>query len=212
MRNSLIFLIFITLVSFSNAEQLNFYVNGNQKNDAVKFTSKATLETIEGKTSEIKGYVSVDPSEVTSGAEAKLAVTLESLKTGIDMRDKHMRENHLETEKYPEAVFILNKVTGANGDLADGQSKQLTLEGDFTIHGITRTITLDATVTFTTESENTNTELPGDILHIVTQFEVALADYEIKRPKFLFLKLSEKQTVEIDFFASTGSPEVVFTD
>ncbi|MCP4582748.1 MAG: YceI family protein [candidate division Zixibacteria bacterium] len=213
MRNVIIALALAISFSIASAETMNFNVNGKQDKEAVTFTSEATLETIEGKTSEIRGFVAVDPTDVTIGAQAKFAVALASLKTGIDMRDKHMRENHLETDKFPEAVFVLHKVTSQNGgDLTDGQSKHLTLDGDFTIHGVTQSITMEATVTFMAESKTTEPKIPGDILHIVAQFEVTLADYEIKRPKFLFLKLSETQVVDIDIFASTGLPEVTFIE
>jgi len=213
MRNVIITLLIALSFSALSAETVPFYVNGHQENDAVTFISEATLETIEGKTSEIRGFVTIDPTDATIDPQAEFAVDLTSLKTGIDMRDTHMRENHLKTEKFPEAVFVLRKVTaGEGGDLTDGQPKQMTLEGDFTIHGITRPITMDASVTFMAESETTRQKMPGDILHIVIQFEVALADYEIKRPKFLFMKLSETQVVDIDIYASTGSPEVIFTE
>lgn len=213
MKSLLTAIAVIMFGSVSWADTVNFYVNGHQDNDAVTFTSKAPLESIVGKTSEIRGYVEVDPANVSIGARAKFAVDLASLETGIGLRNKHMRENHLETDQFPEAVFVLSKVEAPDGgDLTDGQPEELLLEGEFSIHGITQTINITANVTYHTETDLTKKRMPGDLLHIKTRFEVLLEDYQIKRPEFLFLKLSEKQLVKIDIHASTGLPEVTFED
>src|SRR5438132_5755067 len=52
---------------------------------------------IEGKTAELT--VKDDGKAVT------FVVPLATLKTGIDLRDRHMREKYLETDKYPNAVL-----------------------------------------------------------------------------------------------------------
>ena len=39
------------------------------------------------------------------------SLQLVSLATGIDLRDKHMKEKYLETDKFPQAIFTFKKVT-----------------------------------------------------------------------------------------------------
>jgi polyisoprenoid-binding protein YceI len=183
-----------------------FYANDDKKKDIVMFTSQAPLETIVGKTAEITGMVEVDPANVST-AKAHFEVDLASLKTGIDMRDTHMREQYLEVAKYPKAVFELTKVVkSSQNTLDDMKPVDLTVEGNFTVHGVTKAITIPMKVTYFKESEGTKSRLPGDLIHVQAQWDLLLSDYSINRPQFVILKLDDKQAIDIDVFASTGTP------
>jgi polyisoprenoid-binding protein YceI len=188
-----------------------FYINDSTKRDVVTFTSKAPLETIVGKTAEVKGYITVNPADISGSAKAKFEVNLDSLKTGIGMRDQHMREQYLETAKFPKTTFELTKVvTASQNALEDKKEILLSAEGNYTVHGVTKVITVPLTITYFKESEETKPRLPGDLLHISGSFTVLLSDYGINRPQFVILKLEDKQKVDIDLFSSTGSPVVDF--
>lgn len=202
----------VAIAAFAQqGEMKTFYVNDEMKKDVVSFTSKAPLETIVGRTGDITGYVTVDLDNVGEGAKGRFEVDLASVKTGIALRDQHMREQYLETDKYPKAVFELTKVVSTdNSKLLDGKATQLMLEGNFSVHGVTKLIQIPATVTYMKESEATKSRLPGDLLHIEAAFTIMLSDYSIKRPQFVILKLDEAQKVTVDLFASTGSPPVDF--
>jgi polyisoprenoid-binding protein YceI len=186
-----------------------FYVNDEAKRDVVTFTSKAPLETIVGTTGDVVGHIEVDLQDVKAATKGRFEVDLASLKTGIGLRDSHMREQYLETDKYPKTIFQLKRVveTDQNSLTHDTPVKML-VEGNFTVHGVTRTITVPLTISYIKESEETKPKLPGDLLHIVGTFDVLLSDYNIKRPQFVILKLDDKQVVNVDLFASTGSPPV----
>lgn len=197
--------VFMPILAFGQAKE--FYVNGQDNRDLVTFTSRAPLETIEGKTSKVMGFLEVDPSDIST-ARAKIAVDLASLKTGIDMRDRHMRENHLETDKYPQAVFELTGIKiGGDSSIADGQPAEIKLLGNFTVHGVTKPVEIDATVQYYGDSDASPQKIPGEIIHIKAGFNLLLPDYDIKRPQFLVLKLDEKQEIAVDIWASTGLPK-----
>ena len=71
-------------------------------------------------------------------AKSNIALTIKT--TSIDSnwaeRDKHIRsKDFLEVDKYPEASFKSTKFTG--------DAKAGKLEGDLTLHGVTKSITLD---------------------------------------------------------------------
>jgi len=61
-------------------------------------------------------------------------------------------------------------------------------EGDFTLHGVTKRLRVNVDVTPSDEKT----------LAFKTAFKVPLADYNIARPKFLFLKLGEVQEVNVE--------------
>jgi len=74
------------------------------------------------------------------------------------------------------------------------------MAGQLTLHGVTRRIAV--TVELTYEDAG-----PGATLRARTEFPVVLDDYEISRPRFLFLKLGEEQKVRVDVLGRT--PEEV---
>ena len=165
-----------------------FMVKAGKPNQVV-FVSKAAMETFDGKTDRIEGRIVLDPANVEDTVVVHLEVDLASLDTGIGKRDTHMRENHLETKKYPKAIFAGATVLGPKGaKLAAGQAVTFECEGDFTLHGVTKR--LRVTVEVTLRDERT--------LAFKTSFKVPLADYEIDRPKFLFMKLGEVQDVNVE--------------
>lgn len=75
----------------------------------------------------------------TKPEEAKVEVTIktDSVDTNHAERDKHLRsDDFLDVEQFPEAKFVSTKYTPG----ADGTGK---LEGDLTLHGVTKPITID---------------------------------------------------------------------
>lgn len=61
------------------------------------------------KTSDVKGFATVKGDEVSA---SNITVNLKSLKTGVELRDKHTQK-HLQTDKFPEAVLL--SATGKGG-------------------------------------------------------------------------------------------------
>jgi polyisoprenoid-binding protein YceI len=158
----------------------------------VVFVSKAMMESIEGRTKQMEGRLVLDPANLGDTVSVHLEVDLASLDTGIGRRNKHMRENHLETAKYPRAVFDGISVHGpAGARLEPGKTATIDVEGTFTLHGVSRRLRIYAEATYEPKAG-------GGRIAFHATFPVALADYGISRPEFLFLKLSETQQVRVD--------------
>jgi polyisoprenoid-binding protein YceI len=170
----------------------DFVVKPGSPNQIV-FTSKAATETFQGKTDKMQGRIAFDPAQFGDSVTVHLEVDMASLDTGIGKRNQHMRDNHLETGKYPKAIFDGATLQNPNGDaLTVGKPLMFPVEGAFTLHGVTRR--LRATVEVVLKDEKT--------LEFKTSFPVPLADYKISRPKFLFLKLGEVQEVSVSGVAT----------
>ena len=61
------------------------------------------------KTNEVKGSI----VKQGDGFEAKdVVVSLKNLKTGLETRDKHMKEKYLEVNKFPDATLVSAKGSG----------------------------------------------------------------------------------------------------
>lgn len=172
-----------------------YTIDPDAKGNRVTFLSKAPLESFEGTTSHVSGYVVVDPTHVTGKVSLHFEVDLESLDTGKSKRNKHMRERHLETDTYPTATFSgATIVEGSAAKLVAGTLTTFDLEGDFEIHGVVRRMIVHAEVTLSTDGGH-------EALHIVARFDVALSDYDISRPRFLFMKLNDIQKVTVELTA-----------
>ncbi|MCI0331184.1 MAG: YceI family protein [candidate division Zixibacteria bacterium] len=195
------------LVQIAPAAPVKFLLSSRDGRNVIKFISKAPLETIEGKTGQIEGAVEVDLADAATAA-GQFEVDLSIVKTGIEMRDQHMREQFLHTDSFPKAVFKLAKVTKASQkSLTDGQPVEIEAQGELTIHGVTKPVLFSGAVTYLRESEATQARLPGDLLHIDVGASILLSDFNVKRPQFVLLKLNDKVELRVDVFATTKYPE-----
>ena len=182
------FLAMAALSGPAAAAPATFAVLPGVEGNLITFVSKAPLETVEGKTGQVAGSVVVDPAALAAGCRVEIAVDLASLDTGIGKRNQHMCENHLETERFPQASFSADSLSGAPAVLLPGAPAAFTLVGDFSLHGVTRQIAVPVTVTLSAD---------GTALAVSAAFTVKLADYSIARPKFLVMKLDELQRVSV---------------
>ena len=181
-----------SFVARASAGVMTFKITPGTPNE-VKFTSKAPLETVVGKTDQISGTLSTDPDNIISSSAAQFEVQMATLRTGIGKRDSDMRNNHLHTDSIPTSSFTLESLEGiSNGKLSNGSPVNFRAEGKFTLHGVTRNIEPDITAIWNAAEKS---------IKVTARFKVLLQDYAIPRPQFLFMKLSEEQLVEINFTA-----------
>lgn len=178
----------IALLCFATTlHAAEFVVKPGSPNQVV-FTSKATTETFQGKTDKVSGRIVLDPGRIADSVLVHIEVDLASLNTGIGKRDQTMRDDYLQTKKYPRAVFDGAAVRKGSGAALTGDPmSKFEVEGNFTLHGVTRR--LRAHVEMLQKAAGT--------IQFQAAFSVTLSDYNITRPKFLFLKLGEVQEVAI---------------
>lgn len=181
------------------------------RQDTVRFESTARLEFLSGVTNDIRGGFTVDPENTAAGVSGRLQVDLRTMKTGIDLRDRHMRENHLQTDEYPYAWFELNRVSGLPSRLEPGKTATATANGTFFIHGVSRPIQADLEVTRLGGGAAAGGE---DAIRVRARFEIRLEDFAIERPKALFLKVAETIRLNVVFIGRPGVPptEIVLPD
>jgi len=175
--------------------------------NTVQFKTAAPLEDIVGTTNRIEGTIKVDPKNPKSVATwARFEVDLAGLNTGIGLRDTHMREQYLHTDKYPKAVFTLERIRKVSAsELTPNKRLDAIAEGSFELHGIK--IEVPVNVTSLPESPSTMGKLPGNLLRITAEFDIRLADYNIERPQMVLLKVGEMAHVSLDVFATDASEQ-----
>lgn len=163
---------------------------GNDGKSWVGFHLEDTLEEIDADTKKVSGAIDVDPANLAA-ASVQLTVDTASLDSGMKMRDDDMRETYLETKKYPAATFKSTSVTGP-ASIAPGQSADLKVAGDLTLHGVTRRIVVPVHVTL---------ESPKHA-HVTSKFTIRMSDYNVTIPQKLVLSVANEVDVKFDLFAN----------
>ncbi len=142
------------------------------------FKSKVPLHNFTGSSENLVGMIKLEDMSVD------FYLDLETLDTGNGKRDKDMKLT-LETEKHPFGEFFGKITTDFDPELSTEQD--VTVVGNFTIHGITQEVEINGTLTAT-----------DDGLLVKAAWILNLKDYEIRPPKLLFVKVDEKQEIEIE--------------
>ena len=204
LTNSIFALMLCAFALSATAKAEKYYIAGIPETDSVTFASDAKLEFIEGKTSAIIGVIDFDPANNQAPSSGRLRVEAKTLKTGIDLRDQHMRERHLHTDQFPYIEFVLKSISGLPAQLAAGSENKFQISGDFTVHGTTKPITAPATIELLPASGEAKAVL------VTASFDIKLDDYGVPRPKMLLLKLAETIKIRVRFVASTANPAVTF--
>ena len=111
----------------------------------VKFHSETTLLDFEGQTENIDGYVYWKGDEKFADVgELHFEVQLATFTTGIGKRDRDMREDVLETDKFPFASF-----SGSYNILSyKGNTYKVASNGEMLLHGHKKKMQIHATVLF----------------------------------------------------------------
>lgn len=163
------------------------YTVDKQKENLVKFISDAPIEDFEGTTDKIDGYIFWEGDDLLQASELYFEVDLNAIDTGIGLRNRHMRENYLHTDKYPFTHFTGKLLKHKKND--DG-SLQVTAMGKMFIHGVEKE----------KEIEGRIAQVGEKAFRITCKFEVKLSDYNIEVPSIMFYKIDETMQLEVDFF------------
>lgn len=111
-------------------------------------------------------------------ADAEFEFNLSDLKTGITLRDNHMKEKYLEVAKYPTAKL---SVMGLPAKDSQTDSKG-DFKGSLTLHGETKEVS--GTYTYA-----------GSSKQLTAQFSIKVSDFKIDIPKYLGVTVSESVEV-----------------
>ena len=196
-------LIITSLVGLNVFAQ-SFSVDSQDGRNQASFISDAPFEKINGLASGLDATVMLNVNDITQKPMGKVIVPVNNIKTGIDLRDDHLRsEMWLNSAKYPSAEFQLTGIKNpSSNNLKDGQKINCTLLGKFSVHGVTKDVEVPATLTYFRESEKTKAKVPGNLLVANAEFNIRLTDYGVKIPDMVVGKVSDEVLISTNFVAS----------
>ncbi len=181
-----------------------FYFQDDKGRNQATFHSITALDEVDGMSNKISGQISFDISDVKSTLKGEISITTASLKTGISMRDRDLKEpKWLDAESYPTISFTIKKVINVK-QLAPNKLDVKVL-GDFNLHGVTNEIPVDATMIYLDQSPATEAREPGDLLGVTAKFPITLSKYNIKN-MILGTRVADKINIDVNI-VGTNKPQ-----
>jgi len=153
----------------------------------VRFDAKAFLHDFAGKTSQVEGTIRVGDPDRLSDVEACIRIDAASLDTGNSTRDGLMRDDHLETARFPTIDFLLEMVDGVTHQ---AENWEFTARGTLSLHGVSREIQFPV-----------RARQEGDAVRLAGQLPLKMTDYRIRIPRFFFLTVEDQVVVSFDVTA-----------
>lgn len=156
----------------------------------INFTLGNVLHTVHGTFQLKKGNLELDPS--SGKMTGAIVVDATSGQSGNGMRDRKMHREVLESERYPEISFRPDRVEGSVS--LNGKSS-VRIHGVFNIHGADHELTAPADVEMS----------PGQWKATI-HFSLPYANWGMKNPSTLFLRVSESVDIDVTASGTVGSP------
>ena len=167
------------------------------------FFSATPLEDITGMSTDVWGNVSFDVQDIKNTLKGEVKISTASLKSGIDLRDEHIRSTDwLNAEDYPEITFSIKDVK--NVKEIDGSNIKVTVIGEFSVRGVTKEVISEVELTYLEESEFTKMRLPGDLLGVRAKFNIKLSDFGVQHMA-LGKKVADEIEISVNMVGSNKS-------
>jgi polyisoprenoid-binding protein YceI len=160
----------------------------------VSFTLAGSLHATEGVVPLVAGRLEVDPD--TGAATGLVVADARATTTGNGLRDKTMRDDVLETGRFPEIRFRPTSMeAGSPGD--DGEFAG-TLRGTLALHGSEHEIALPV-----------HGRLVGDDVTAECRFTVPYVAWGLHDPSVLFLRVAKTVDVEVRAVGRLSRPMAI---
>ncbi|TAL69435.1 MAG: hypothetical protein EPN82_06265 [Bacteroidetes bacterium] len=210
------FAVILIQTAYSSGFNLNlsgekkFELNGKVNEPQIIFISNAPLEDMRGtvNTDAISGFIGLDPSNIEN-AKGTITVRVKGMETGIQKRNTHLYSDEwMDADKYPNISFTLDKISNIkleNSDASKGRSTAKGIaNGNFNMHGKSKNINANVTLTYIKESEDTKKRASGDFLNVSGKFDLSLKDFNITGIQGLVgSKVGEVINIEFNLFYSS---------
>lgn len=170
---AVLILVLLTISAFSQR-----YIT---KNGNITFYSETPMETIEAHNNQVNSALDISTGDFV------FKVLMKSFEFEKALMQEHFNENYVESDKFPNAMFQ-GKVTNLQDiDLATDGEHNVVVEGDMTMHGVTKTI--QATGTF----QVSKSTIAGKSVFIIKP-----EDYKIKIPKTVVQNIAEEIEITVE--------------
>lgn len=147
----------------------------------VSFLAKGrpALISIQGEGEGASGELTIKEDQLSG----EISFRVDTLKTGIELRDEHMQKKYLQSGEYPVAHLRIEKANLPKGFTSGAVS----VKGTLNLHGVDKEVVVDAVVS----NEN-------GLRKIKSEFAVKLSDFKIDIPSFKGITVAEDVKIKIE--------------
>jgi len=170
------------------AQPRTYQIAPDSKN-VVEFHAEDSYDAFDGRTNRVTGSIVADPAK-PSAASVEINVDMNSLGTGNSLRDKEMKELYLETNNHPSCSFKSVSIA-APDSIAPNAPADITVTGDFKLHGTTKRMTIPVRVVL----------IPDGRIHATSNFKVHMPDFGINVPDNILVTVNNDVPVRLDLWA-----------
>jgi polyisoprenoid-binding protein YceI len=133
-----------------------------------KLVANIVESTATGRTNNVQGTLTIDGSTVD---RVTVSADLRDLQSDNGFRDGRIRSSGLESDQYPDAKFVLTSPIMLPKIPSAGETIQIDANGDFTLHGVTKRVTIPI-----------QGRWDGTDVQIVGNLPIVFGDYNITAP------------------------------
>ena len=121
-----------------------------------------------GVTSQVAGEVQLDAANPQGAQVSPITIDISQFQSDSNRRDERIRQQWLESARYPTATFTPTSIDGLPATYTEGQPLTFTMTGDLTVKETTKPVTFDVTAT-----------LQGDVLAGTATTNILLSDFGV---------------------------------
>lgn len=158
--------------------------------NVAEFHAEDSYDSFDGRTSKVTGSISADPSK-PGASTVEVTVDMNSLDTGNSLRNREMKELYLETKQHPTCSFKSTSVA-APETIAPNSPADIKVTGDFTLHGVTKRMTIPVRVVL----------IPDGRIHATSAFKVHMPGFGINVPNNILVTVNNDVPVRLDLWAN----------
>ena len=169
-------LVLLLLLAGSAFSQGKFFTRAGQ----ISFTSKGVLETIKAQNKTVTCVMDAQSGQL------QFSVIMRGFEFRKALMQEHFNENYVESDKFPNADFKGQITSTPMPDLTKDGQYPVKVRGKLTIHGITKEVTTDGTITVKQQA-----------VQAESAFTILLSDYKIRIPSIVKNNLSNTVNIAV---------------
>jgi hypothetical protein len=174
MKRLIFVMVFVSVAAMLSAQK---YMT---RNGYISFISQTPVETIKAENNQVVGALDVKTGEMVFQALIK------SFHFDRALMEEHFNENYMESDKIPKSIFKGRISNLSSVDFTKKGTYDVTVEGDLTIHDVTKSIVAKGTLDVTGEGINASSKLT-----------IVPEDYNITIPSVVRNKINKTFDVTI---------------
>ena len=167
------FLLLAVTIAFGHSKYMT-------KSGSMSFeASQPSFEPIEATHSAVSALLNADTGEL-----AVLAL-VRGFRFPLALMEEHFNENYIESHQYPKTSFK-GSILNFDSNALSNQPRTVQLTGELSMHGVTKLISVSATITKSDEQ-----------ITLTSSFSVKTSDFGIKIPSLVRKQIDENVQVEV---------------